>query len=70
MVIITEGDMKYFIEESYANLKKALAFFKKEAERQRLKSAKKYVPTGKPIGRPKKEIKIDDKIDNIIPNQD
>lgn len=70
MLTIHDGDEIHVMEESILQIRMALKYYKKELERQRIKSAKRYIPTGNQIGRPKKN-KIDEvKIDNIILNQD
>lgn len=55
MLTIVDGDQIHVIEESILQVRMALKYYKKELERQRIKSAKRYIPTGNQIGRPKKK---------------
>ena len=60
MLVIIDGDQTHSIDITYDDLMKAIVDLKKERDRQRLKSARRYQPTGRNPGRPKKsEIKID-----------
>jgi hypothetical protein len=54
-LVITDGINTYELEMTYERLQKAVTFFDKDRERKRIDGQKRYVPNGKPRGRPLKD---------------
>ena len=52
---ITDGTNTYTLEMTYERLQKAITFFDKDRERKRIDGQKRYVPNGRPRGRPCKD---------------